>query len=92
MAISRSNKDQEKRLEQIKRQLYGKEKIVGDRVQVTTRQGTTGLKLNLNHLATINAQPINHETHYLRKDLLKILLLAIFMIAIQLSLKFVLKI
>lgn len=97
MSISRSNKDQQRKLEAIKKQLYGKVNLQNVK--------TSDISDTLIHSPRYNfgaATPeageagrsieIVHDTKYLQKDLIKIFLLASLVIVMQLSLKFVLKI
>ena len=101
MSISRSNTDAQKRLAAISRQLYGKSDGIG-KVQNTVKESssqTNHARFRYTDTPTpiesgLTRQPteIIHDTKYLQKDLLKIFLLATVTIAIQLSLKLVLKI
>lgn len=93
MAISRSNKDHQKRLETLKRQLYGKDRDMEYEVRSLEEKENlgTGFKLNLGSISTSPKPVIAQDTNYLQKDLLKIFMLASIAFAVQFALKLILK-
>lgn len=71
----------EKRLESLRRQLYGKEKI-------SLPQKYTATKVALEGTATPKVQVTTHDLGYLKNDLTKIFILSAFAIGFQLILYF----
>ncbi len=90
MAITRSKKltDTEKRLKQLTQQLYGKEVGQGSvsRVQGTGNSGG-GYSIKIDTTPGSTSQVAKSDVNYLTRDLLKIIVVAFLLIAVQFVLK-----
>jgi hypothetical protein len=90
MAYSQSKKltDTEKKLQSLKIQLFGKEKNLVSQPMVTSQKTNI-----INQSATVSISTHQHQDiAYLKKDLLKILTLAMIALFVQLMLKFIVRI
>lgn len=70
-------KDLEKRLQLLRRQVYGGQQVSGIRYQVSRDEETSVITHNTKYIIQ------NTDTHYLHQDLLKILILASLAIGAQ---------